>query len=249
MKKRIKLTIEYKGTSYNGWQRQKNANSIQGLIEDALRQLVGQDIAIHGAGRTDAGVHAYAMVAHFDTDSPIPPEKYAYTLNKLLPSDIRIKQSEEVSSTFHSRYSAKFKTYLYKIWCERTPRAIYHDTHYIINHDLDVNLMREGAKYLIGEHDFKTFMTSGSSAISTVRAITGVDIDCVQKDNGKEITINIRGNGFLYNMVRVIAAQLVKVGLKKIEPTRIKELIELKNRKYARETAPSQGLYLSHIEY
>lgn len=248
---RILLTIEYRGTNYHGWQQQKNSNSISQTIEKAIFNITGQQVRLKGAGRTDAGVHAYNMKAHFDIDFPIPPEKFAYVLNNTLPPDIRIINSEKVNDNFHSRFDAKSKTYIYKILLTDKPGGLYYDTHYVIKPPLDIEAMKEASRHLLGTHDFSAFMTQGSKPSSTVRTITDVSIDLRDFDGGygQELIFKITGNSFLYNMVRVIVAQLIKAGKKKLKPDDIKKILESKQRKNARETAPAHGLYLLDIEY
>jgi tRNA pseudouridine38-40 synthase len=248
---RILLTVEYRGTNYRGWQQQKNGNTVSQTIEKAIFKITGQQIRLKGAGRTDAGVHAYNMKAHFDIDFPIAPEKFAYVLNNTLPSDIRIKKSEQVSDSFHSRFDAKSKTYIYKILLTDNPGGLFYDTHYIIKPPLDIEAMKKASEYLLGAHDFSAFMTQGSKPSSTVRIITGVSTELRELDGGygRELIFKITGNSFLYNMVRVIVAQLVRVGKHILNPEDIKKILESKQRKNARESAPAHGLYLLDIEY
>ncbi|HEY8424296.1 MAG TPA: tRNA pseudouridine(38-40) synthase TruA [Clostridia bacterium] len=248
---RILLTIEYRGTNYHGWQQQKNYKSVSQTIEKAIYKITGQEIRLKGAGRTDAGVHAYNMKAHFDIDFPLPPEKFAYVLNNELPPDIKIRKSEQVDDNFHSRFDAKSKTYIYKILLTENPGGLYYDTHYVIKPPLDIDAIKQASKYLIGSHDFSAFMTQGSKPSSTVRTIMDFSIDLRDFDGGygQELIIKIKGNSFLYNMVRVIVAQLVKVGKKILKPEDIKTILESKQRKNAKEIAPAGGLYLLDIEY
>ncbi|HHW90543.1 MAG TPA: tRNA pseudouridine(38-40) synthase TruA [Clostridiales bacterium] len=248
---RILLTIEYRGTNYHGWQRQKNLATIAQTIEQAIFQVTDQKVGLHGAGRTDAGVHAYNMKAHFDIDYPLPPQKYAYVLNNVLPADIKIRKSELVDDNFHSRFWAKSKTYIYKIFLSNSPSGVYYDTHYSIRPPLDINAMRQATKFLIGEHDFSAFMSQGSNFSSSIRTINNIDFILREIDDGygQELVIKITGRSFLYNMVRVIVAQLIKVGKKIIQPQDIKTILESKQRKYAKEIAPARGLYLLDIEY
>jgi tRNA pseudouridine38-40 synthase len=248
---RILLTIEYRGTNYHGWQRQKNLATIAQTIEQAIFQVTGQKVGLHGAGRTDAGVHAYNMKAHFDIDYPLPPQKYAYVLNNVLPADIKIRKSELVDDNFHSRFWAKSKTYIYKIFLSDSPSGVYYDTHYSIRPPLDIDAMRQATKFLIGEHDFSAFMSQGSNFSSSIRTINNIDIILREIDDGygQELVIKITGRSFLYNMARVIVAQLIKVGKKTIQPQDIKTILLSKQRKYAKEIAPARGLYLLDIEY
>lgn len=248
---RILLTVEYRGTNYHGWQKQKNLITISQTIEQAIFNITGKNVTIHGAGRTDKGVHAYNMKAHFDIEHGLPPQKYAFALNNALPPDIKIRKSEQVNDNFHSRFDAVDKTYLYKIYLGDNPSGLFYDTHYSIYAPLDIEAMREGAKYLIGTHDFRAFMSQGSNPTSTIRTIYELDITEKEADDGygKEIVIKIKGNSFLYNMVRIIVAQLIRVGKKIIPPQEIDLIIQSKKRRRAREIAPPQGLYLYEINY
>lgn len=248
---RVLLTIEYRGTNYHGWQKQKNLITISETIENAIFSITGEQVTLHGAGRTDAGVHAYNMKAHFDIQHGLPPEKYAFALNNALPSDIKIRKSEQVNDNFHSRFDAVNKTYLYKIYVAPYPSGVYYDTHYCITKNLDVEAMKKGAQYLLGTHDFRAFMSQGSNPSSTVRTIYEIDILQREIDDGygKEIVVKIKGNSFLYNMVRIIVAQLIRVGRKIIPPEEIASALESKKRRRAREIAPPHGLYLYEINY
>lgn len=248
---RILLTIEYRGTNYHGWQQQKDHKTISQTIEQAILSVTGQKIRLCGAGRTDAGVHAYNMKAHFDIDYPMPPDKYAFVLNNVLPSDIKIRKSELVDNDFHSRFDAKSKTYLYKIILSDTPSGVYYDTHYSLRPPLDIDAMKQACDFIVGTHDFSAFMSQGSNHSSTIRTITDLNITLREIDDGfgQELLIKITGNSFLYNMVRVIVAQLVKVGKNYIQPQDIKKILLSKARKNAKEIAPAHGLYLLSIDY
>ncbi len=245
------MSVEYRGTNYHGWQKQKNLITVSQTIEQAIFNITGKKTSLHGAGRTDAGVHAYSMKAHFDTNHGLPPEKYAFALNNALPADIKVRKSEQVSDNFHSRFDAISKTYLYKIYLGDYPSGLYYDTHYSIRPPLDIQVMQDGAKYLIGTHDFRAFMSQGSNPSSTIRTI--FELEILQKQmcyaSGQEVVISITGNSFLYNMVRIIAAQLIRVGKKIIQPDEIAFILESKKRRRAREIAPPHGLYLFEINY
>ena len=248
---RILLTVEYRGTNYHGWQKQKDLITVSETIEQAIFDITGKATALHGAGRTDAGVHAYNMKAHFDIEHGLPPEKYAYALNNALPPDIKIRKSELVGDNFHSRFDAVNKTYLYKIYLAPTLSGLYYDTHYSIYAPLDIIAMKEGSQYLIGTHDFRAFMSQGSNPSSTIRTIFEIDVteNIIDDGYGKELVIKIKGNSFLYNMVRIIIAQLIRVGKKIIPPQEIACILESKKRRRAREIAPPEGLYLYEINY
>lgn len=243
--KRIKLTIAYDGTNYCGWQVQPNGITVEEVVNKALKKLTGEDIQVIGASRTDSGVHALANVAVFDTHTTIPPERISYALNQRLPEDIVIVKSEEVAEDFHPRYCDCSKTYEYHILNTRIPIPTKRLTNYFVSYDLDVEKMRKAAGYLIGEHDFVSFCNVRTDVEDTVRTVTELEI---LKD-GEEITIRISGNGFLYNMVRIIVGTLIRVGRGFYEPEKVKEILEAKDRKAAGVTAPPHGLILAEIRY
>ena len=242
----IKLTIEYDGKEFNGWQKQPNKLNIQGTIEQAIKTVTGEEIDLIGSGRTDAGVHAYGQVANFKTDSNIPIEKISIALNCNLKKSIRIISAEEVDDRFHSRLTCKRKTYRYVINNSEFSSAIYRNLETHIPQKLNIEKMKEAVCYFEGEHDFKAFKSSGTSSKSSIRTIYKAQV--IQKPNNR-IYIELTGNGFLYNMVRIIAGTLVEVGLEKIEPEYIKEIIKQKDRKLAGKTLPPNGLYLLNVEY
>lgn len=243
--KRIKLTIAYDGTNYCGWQVQPNGITVEEVVNKALKKLTGEDIQVIGASRTDSGVHALGNVAVFDTHTTIPPERISYALNQRLPEDIVIVKSEEVAEDFHPRYCDCSKTYEYHILNTRIPIPTKRLTNYFVSYDLDVEKMRKAAGYLIGEHDFVSFCNVRTDVEDTVRTVTELEI---LKD-GEEITIRISGNGFLYNMVRIIVGTLIRVGRGFYEPKKVKEILEAKDRKAAGVTAPPHGLILAEIRY
>ena len=243
--KNIKLTIEYDGKEFNGWQKQPNKLNIQGEIERAIKEITGEEVDLIGSGRTDAGVHSLGQVANFKTNSNLPIEKFAIALNTKLKQSIRIKKSEEVDERFHSRYNCKQKTYRYIINNGENASAIYRNLEYFVPNKLDIDKMRQAIKYFEGEHDFKGFKASGTSSKSSVREIYKTEI----RKEGERIIIELTGNGFLYNMVRIIAGTLVDVGLGKINPIDIPEIILSKDRTKAGKTLPPYGLYLLKVEY
>jgi tRNA pseudouridine38-40 synthase len=243
--KRIKLTIAYDGTNYCGWQVQPNGITIEEVLNKALRKMTGEDITVIGASRTDSGVHAMGNVAVFDTESTIPPDRFAVSLNQHLPEDIVIVKSEEVASDFHPRYCDCSKTYEYHIINTRIPNPTKRLTNYFVSYNLNIDHMREAASYLVGEHDFVSFCNVRTDVENTVRTIYALDI----LTNGNEITIRITGNGFLYNMVRIIVGTLIRVGRGLYTPTKVKEILEAKDRKAAGVTAPPHGLMLMEIHY
>lgn len=243
--KRVKLVVAYDGTNYCGWQIQPNGITIEEVLNHHLSELLKEPIKVIGASRTDAGVHALGNVAVFDTSARMPAEKISYALNTRLPEDIRIQDSWEVSAAYHPRFCKTVKTYEYCILNRRFPdptRRLYTLFSY---YHLDVEKMREAASYLVGEHDFKSLCTHKEEVENTVRTIYSLDV----LKEGDLIRLRIRGNGFLYNMVRIIAGTLLRVGSGYYEPGYMKELLEAKDRQAAGETAPPQGLTLVKIEY
>ena len=243
--RRIHLTVEYDGTNYAGWQRQANAMTVQEKLEIALKKLTGEIIGVSGASRTDAGVHAMGQSAHFDTESRIPADKFSYALNTMLPPDIRVVHSEEVSSEFHSRFSTKGKRYRYLFHAAPHACAIGRNTHAHVIYPLDEALMHREAQDLVGEHDFAAFAASGSVVKDTVRTVYRCDVT----REGNEIKLIVEGNGFLYNMVRIIAGTLIGVGSGNIAPGAFRRAIESKNRLDLGVTAPAHGLTLMEVFY
>lgn len=241
----IKLTIEYDGKDFNGWQKQPNKLNIQGTIEKAIQQITGEIVELNASGRTDAGVHAIGQVANFKTKTSIPIEKIPIAINSKLKKSIVIKKAEEVEEDFHARYTCKRKTYKYVIDNSKTGTAIYRNMKYCFNQKLDIQKMQKAAKHFIGEHDFKAFKASGTSSKSSIRTIYNAQI---MKEN-EDIIIQLTGNGFLYNMVRIIAGTLIDVGIGKILPEEIPNILNSKDRTKAGKTLPPQGLYLVNVEY
>jgi len=241
----IKLTIEYDGKGFNGWQKQPNKLNIQGEIEEVIERITGEKVELNASGRTDAGVHALRQVANFKTNSNIPIEKIPIAINTYLKKSIVIKNAEEVDERFHSRYNCKQKTYKYVINNNEYPSAIYRNFEYHIPQKLDVDAMKKAIKYFEGEHDFSGFKASGTSSKSSIRTIYKAEI----KDENDRICIYLTGNGFLYNMVRIMAGTLVDVGVGKIKPEEILNIIDSKDRQRAGKTLPPQGLYLMKVEY
>ena len=242
----IKLTIEYDGKDFNGWQKQPNKLNIQGTIEKAIERITGKEVELMASGRTDRGVHALAQVANFKTDSKLPIEKFPIAINSNIKNSIRIKDAEEVDENFHSRLSCKKKTYRYVINNSKYGSSIYRNLETHIPVKLNVNKMKEAIKYFEGEHDFKAFKASGTSNKSSVRTIYKGEV--IKKED-ERIWIELTGSGFLYNMVRIIAGTLVDVGLGKIEPIEIKDIIKSKDRQKAGKTLAPQGLFLVKVEY
>ncbi len=241
----IKLTIEYDGKDFNGWQKQPNKLNIQGEIERAIENVTGEKVELIASGRTDAGVHALGQVANFKTNSKMAIEKIPIAINSQVKKSIRIKNAEEVDENFHSRFNCKRKTYRYVIDNSKYGTAIYRNISYHMPIKLNVEEMKKAIKYFEGKHDFKAFKSSGTSSKSSVRTIYSAQI-LVEGDN---IGIDLTGNGFLYNMVRIIAGTLVDVGLGKIKAEDIPKIIEGKDRTKAGKTLPPQGLMLIRVDY
>lgn len=243
--KNIMIIVSYRGTNFCGWQKQSDGLGIQGEIEYACKKIFGvKSIEIIGSGRTDAGVHALGQVANFVVDTTIPTEKIPEILNNNLPKDIAVLSAKEVDMGFHSRHTAKRKTYRYQFYQSRIRNPFLKDISCQIKYDLDVEKMKREIKSFIGIHDFVGFMSSGSSVKTTIREIYNAEIFC-ERDL---IILEIEGNGFLYNMVRIIAGTMVDIGRGKITDS-IDEIIKSKDRGKAGHTAPPQGLFLKKVEY
>ena len=242
----IKLTIMYDGKDFNGWQKQPNKLNIQGTIEKVLSEMTGEEIELNASGRTDAGVHSFGQVANFKTNSQIPIEKFPIAINSKIKKSIVITNAEEVEERFHSRYNCKKKTYRYIIDNSEFPTPMYRYLEYHIPNKLNIEAMKKAAKYFEGEYDFKAFKSSGTSSKSSVRTIYKAE---VKKTENNRIYIELTGNGFLYNMIRIISGTLVEVGLGKIKPEEIKNIIESKDRQKAGKPLPAHGLYLMNVNY
>lgn len=246
MEKKFKLVIEYDGTAYHGWQRQKTDRSIQGEIEKAIAVMTRQNITLSASGRTDAGVHALGQVAHFTCDTTLTPEAFFLGLNSLLPDDIVIKSCKLVPESFHSRYGVKRKTYRYRILNRKVPSAVDHRYAWHISKELRVGAMQAAVEHVIGEHDFKAFEGTGSPRSSTVRSIFQARLN---KESNGYLIFEIEGDGFLRYMVRNIVGTLVEVGTGKITPADFETILKAKERSLAGATAPPQGLFLVSVEY
>ncbi len=243
--KRIKLTVAYDGTNYYGWQKQPDAVTVEEVVNRELTRLLQEPIEVIGASRTDSGVHALGNVAVFDTDTRIPPEKISYALNARLPKDIVIQDSKEVPPDFHPRRTDCVKTYEYRILNTRFPvptMRLY--AHYVYK-PLDVEKMQAAAAFLVGEHDFASFCSAGSQVKETVRTIYRLDL----KREGNIVSFQVEGNGFLYNMVRIIAGTLIEVGIGSYPPERVREMLEARDRIRCGPKAPACGLTLVGIRY
>ena len=241
----IMLKIEYDGKDFNGWQKQPTKLNIQGEIERAIKDITGEEVDLIASGRTDAGVHSLGQVANFKTNSNIPVEKFPIALNTKLKRSIRILEAKEVEERFHSRYNCKRKTYRYIINNSENGTAIYRDLEYNFSQKIDVEKMNQAVKKFIGEHDFRGVKASGTSSKSSVRIIYEAKV----YKEGERIIIELTGNGFLYNMVRIVSGTLVDVGTGKIKVEEIEDIINYGERERAGKTLPPQGLYLVKVEY
>ncbi len=243
--KNFKLTIEYDGTDFHGWQYQPGLPTIQSEIQKILAMMTRKNIVIHGSGRTDAGVHALAQVAHFHSDTRISPSQFQVALNQMLPPGIVIRECRHVHPAFHARFDAIRKTYRYRILNRPIPMAVGRQYHWTIRQPLDLSAMEKAAEHLLGEHDFKAFEGSGSPRVSTVRRI---DRACFSRD-GDLIVFEISSNGFLKFMVRNIVGTLADVGRGKYGPEGVRDILASKDRTKGGATAPAQGLFLMNVEY
>lgn len=242
---RIKLTIEYEGTAYVGWQIQSNGIAVQEVVEGALRKLLGGDVRLHSASRTDSGVHAREMVAHFDTDRDLPLSAYREGLNGFLPQDVAINQAEIVADDFHSRFSNSGKWYRYSLCLTSVRSPLHARTSWHYDKPLDILLMREAAEYFIGCHDYSAFRGRGCSARTTRKEIASVELN----EQKPLLLVDVRGSGFLRNMVRIMVGTLLEVGLHLRPPEDILDLLESGDRCAAGRTAPARGLCLMQIDY
>lgn len=243
--KRVMLTVAYDGTNYCGWQLQPVGKTIEGVLNAQLSHLLGEDIHVIGASRTDAGVHAKGAIAVFDTETKIPAEKISYAINKSLPEDIRVVGSKEVLPDFHPRKVPCKKTYEYRIYHAPFPMPTERFYAHWIYTPLDIDKMQEAARHLVGEHDFKSFCSVHTQAQSTIRTIYDIEV----KEENQLVTIRICGNGFLYNMVRIIAGTLIEVGQGKRTPVEIEEMLHSCERSVSGPTAPAKGLCLLGYEF
>lgn len=242
---RFYLIVEYDGTNYCGWQRQINGPSVQQTLEETLSRLTGEEVVCTGSSRTDAGVHALGLCVHFDSATRIPPEKIAFALNTMLPGDIRVRESGLAPERFHARYAAAGKVYRYTFYNARHDCAVGRQYMAHVPLPLNERLMDEEAQALIGMHDFAAFAASGSVAKSTVRTIYKAQV----KRSGDVVTLTVMGDGFLYNMVRIIAGTLMEIGTGKRAPGAIAEAIHTGNRLCLGQTAPAKGLMLLRVLY
>jgi len=245
-RRNIRLTLEYDGTRYHGWQRQKNALSLQEVIETALAQITGEAVRLVGSGRTDAGVHAWGQVAHFATRSTVPLRAFRHGLNSLLPMDIAVLQAEEAPLAFHARYAARWKTYEYRLLSRPVRSPLNHGHAWWIAHPLDAAALQRACEVLPGEHDFFAFRAAGSRPGQAVRRVREAAWHCLPEG---WLNFSITANGFLRGMVRSLVGTMVEIGKGKYPPEYLGEVLEKRDRRLAGPTAPPQGLFLVRVEY
>lgn len=246
--KRVMLTVAYDGTNYCGWQLQPNGITIEEVLNRELSSLLGEEIRVIGASRTDSGVHALGNAAVFDTETRIPAEKLSFAMNTRLPEDIRIVGSREVPADFHPRHCDSEKTYEYRIWNDTFANPTVRLYTKFCYYRLDIERMRKAAGYLVGTHDFASFCSAGSQATTTVRTITGITVGR-DPEEPRMVRIRVLGTGFLYNMVRIISGTLMEIGMGLREPEDMKRILEACDRSQAGTTAEPQGLTLIGIVF
>lgn len=246
--KNIAMRLMYDGTNYHGWQFQKNALTVQQVLEEALSKLTGEEIKVTGCSRTDAGVHALDYVMNFKTNTNIPPEKLPYALNYHLKRGITAVEAWEAEEDFNARFSSRGKRYVYNIWNGRVRNPFYADYSWYLPYRIDVIKMKNAAEYFIGKHDFSAFMAAGGSQKTTVRTVRYCSVTEDEENKGL-IRISVEADAYLYNMVRIITGTLVEVGLGRIEPDDIPRIIESGDRRESGLTAPPEGLFLKKVYY
>ncbi|MCC8433765.1 tRNA pseudouridine(38-40) synthase TruA [Brevibacillus sp. M2.1A] len=243
--KRLRCVLAYDGTDFSGFQVQPDQVTVQGEIEAALNRITGEDIQVFGSGRTDAGVHARGQVIHFDTSSNIPMDKWRFVLNNQLPDSIVIRTVEEVDASFHARFDVQVKEYRYCIDNNPVADVFRHRYADHVRFPLDVDAMQQAAHYLVGEHDFTSFCSAKTFVEDKVRTVYGLTVEKI----GDEVWVTCRGNGFLYNMVRIIVGTLVEVGQGKRSPAELREILAACDREKAGKTAPAKGLTMWEVVY
>ncbi len=243
--RRIKITFDYIGTAYDGWQRQPGRDTVQQRVEDAIFSLSGERVSVTASGRTDAGVHALGQVAHFDVNTAIPVKNYMTGVNHFLPPDIRILKAEEVTADFHARFSVHEKTYTYCLYESRFERACYLNRAARADNRLDIAKMKQAAKAFEGTHDFTSFCSSGADTTTFTRIIKSVYV----RRSGGLVKISVTADGFLYNMVRRIAAVLVRAGYGQVDCDGVKKLLAAADNRVAKDVLPACGLYLQSVRY
>ncbi|MEY8356718.1 tRNA pseudouridine(38-40) synthase TruA [Lachnospiraceae bacterium 54-53] len=246
MMKNYRMVLEYDGSRYDGWQKQKNTDqTIQGKIENVLERMLGQPVEVHGSGRTDAGVHALAQVANFHGDGKLSEEEIKDYLNRYLPEDIGVKSVERAPDRFHSRLHAVEKTYLYRIETEERKSVFERKYIYGLNKSPDVKAMEQAASFLTGEHDFKSFCSNRKMKKSSVRSLKKIEFE----QQGSRLLIRFTGNGFLYHMVRILTGTLIEVGLGQRRAEEMEGILKAEDRNAAGFTAPPEGLFLERVLY
>ncbi|ASJ56805.1 tRNA pseudouridine(38-40) synthase TruA [Brevibacillus formosus] len=243
--KRLRCVLAYDGTDFSGFQVQPDQVTVQGEIEAALNRITGEDIQVFGSGRTDAGVHARGQVIHFDTSSNIPMDKWRFVLNNQLPDSIVIRTVEEVDASFHARFDVQVKEYRYCIDNNPVADVFRHRYADHVRFPLDIDAMQQAAHYLVGEHDFTSFCSAKTFVEDKVRTVYGLTVEKI----GDEVWVTCRGNGFLYNMVRIIVGTLVEVGQGKRRPAELREILAACDREKAGKTAPAKGLTMWEVVY
>jgi len=243
--RKIRLILEFDGTAYVGWQVQANGPSVQQVVEEALEKVVGHPVRLTSSGRTDSGVHAKGMVAHFQTGKNLPGEAFREGVNRFLPSDIAVRDAREVAPGFHARFDAKGKWYRYRIWNDRIRSPLAGRFSWHVPASLDLGAMRAGADYVVGRHDFRAFRTAGCDAKTTVREVFSISI----RNAGPMIVVDVRGEGFLRNMVRMLVGTLVEIGLNRREPGDVCRILNGEPDLRPGPTAPPQGLCLMEVWY
>jgi tRNA pseudouridine38-40 synthase len=254
--RKIRILLEYDGTAYHGWQVQKDAVTVQGVLEEKVLRVTGEQTSVIGASRTDAGVHAFGQVATFRTASPLDAGTIKKALNAMLPQDIRVLASEEINDAFHPRDDALRKRYFYMVANQRVSSAFLFRYTWIVPQMLEISYMEEASRMLIGKHDFSAFMGTGSDIKDTAREVYSLDVKKLDgvifmgvNLQGNFIRITAEANGFLRHMVRNIVGTLVEIGRGRIPVDRMKEILESRDRKHAGQTAPANGLFLERIDY
>lgn len=243
---RIKFNVQYDGKNFCGWQVQPKGRSVQGELEEKLGFLLGEKVRVYASGRTDAGVSAISQVCHFDTEKNVTPERLKNSLNALLPNDVAVTQMSHAPEGFDARFSVKQKTYQYRFYVSRNTLPLFIDRALRVNDYADVSLMNDACKYFVGTHDFSSFVARKSGKTDFVRTI--YDCKIVELGDGL-LALEITGNGFLYNMVRIIFGTILQVGYKKIAPEGVKDIISAKTRVKAGKTMPAYALFLKNVEY
>lgn len=241
----IAIIISYDGTAYCGWQVQPNGVTVAEKINEAIYRVTGKRTKLHGSGRTDSGVHAYAQVANFFTEFSAPCEKIVYALNAYLPKDIRVIRAYDVDDEFNARFSAVGKTYVYNLYCDKVFSPFYVNRAYWVKYDLDIEKMQRACEVLKGEHDFNAFMASGSYVKDTVRNLYELSVE----QNGNIISVKASANGFLYNMVRILVGTLIYAGCGKLTQQDVADILYGLKREKGAPTVPPDGLYLKQVYY